>query len=48
MFGRLFQKRNQPLDFADRFFVGVFRLGVFVQDRIHQNGQRLGYAIENQ
>ena len=48
MLGWLFEQRDQPLDLADRAFVGLGRAGGILQHRIDQHGNRLRHPIENQ
>ncbi len=48
MFARLFEQRDEPLDFADGIFVGVGRAFRVVENGVDQNRDRLLHAVENQ
>ena len=48
MFTRLFEQRNQPLDFTDGIFVGFDRACRVVEKCVDQNGDGLRHTIENE
>ena len=48
MFARLFEQRDQALDFADGVLVGLGRAGGVVEHGVDQHGDGLGDAVEDE
>ncbi len=48
MFARLFEQRDEPLDFADGVLVGFRRAGGVVEHGVDQDGDGLRDAIEDE
>ncbi len=47
-FQRLFEQRDEPIDFPGRVFVSLRRSDAVLDDRVDENGNRLRDAIENE
>src|SRR5215469_10924525 len=48
MFSWLFEERDETLDFGDGIFVRFFRAGRVIEDRVDQDSDGLGDAVENE
>ena len=45
--GRLFQQRDETIDFTQRILVSFRGVGRLIQDRVDQDGDGLRHAIED-